>query len=363
MMIGALPAQAASAPPWHVSFRSYSTAQSDLQVVSADSKTDAWAAGSTGTGAKVRSLFMHWTRGKWTTAFAGKFPSFSAVTVTATAPNNVWFFGWDQGNPTALVYNGSTLTAKTLPYGFELGDVVVLNSTNAWAVGENTCNSNNLTTCTTTVLHWNGSTWLSENVTGLVSQVATNRSHVWFLDLTRINTHNYVKGIISGLPVMYEVAGNALQKVSSPSARITDDQSMAAAPDGQLWIFAFPESGKPSAVLLHWTGRKWTQVSLPANLCPPGYEGYCPMTYEAPVVFDGKSGVWVGPMAHWTGSAWTDASIGLYITKVIGGDEAIAPLGIAPIPGTQNIWLVGWASPKPDSNAHDAIILAYGAIP
>ncbi|MCW2932106.1 MAG: hypothetical protein JWM19_3068, partial [Actinomycetia bacterium] len=87
------------------------------------------------------------------------------------------------------------------------------------------------------------------------------------------------------------------------------------------------------------------------------------MTYISPIAFDGKSGVWVGPAAHWTGSAWVNTSVGPYITKVFGINEGISPSDIAPIPGTQNIWLVGSATPKPNSNTWDAAILAYGAIP
>ena len=363
MTLGALPAKAASAPPWHVSYRSYSTTQSVLTAVSADSKTDAWAGGTIGTGAKTHSLVMHWANGKWTTVSTSKFPSFSPVTVKATAPNNVWFFGWDKSGPRALVYNGSALTAKTLPYGFDVGDVAVLGSKDVWAVGGNTCDSSDLSTCATTLWHWNGATWLSTSVAGLVNQVTTNRSHVWFLGLTKINTSNYNNGTPSGQPVLYEPTNGVLRKVSAPTTRIMDTESVAAAPNGQLWIFADIEPGKHPAALLHWTGGRWTQASVPANVCPPGLSGYCPMEYVPPVAFDGRSGVWVGPSAHWTGSAWANTSISPYITSVIGNLEALLPLGFTPIPGTGSIWMVGAVNPKPNSNVWDAVILAYGTIP
>lgn len=365
MMLAALPAKAAPAPPWHVSYRSLSATQSRLLAVSADSKTDAWAAGTTGTGSKAHSLIMHWTKNKWTTVSTSRFPSFSPVSVSATAPSNVWFFGWGDSGPEALVYNGSTLTARTLPYGFDTGNVAMLGPNNIWGIGSNTCDNHNLTTCTTTAWHWNGVTWSSFSLAGLVNQATGNRAHVWFLSLTKINTGNYGKGVPTGLPVMYEWASGALRKVSSPTARImdVDNQSMAAAPNGQLWIFASLESGKHPAVFLHWTGSKWTQASVPNDMCPPGYGIDCEMTYISPIAFDGKSGVWVGPAAHWTGSAWVNTSVGPYITKVFGTGEGISPSDIAPIPGTQNIWLAGSATPKPNSNAWDAAILAYGAIP
>jgi hypothetical protein len=365
MTLGALPAKAAPGPPWHVSFRSFSATQSGLSAVSADSKTDAWAAGTIGTGTKTHSLVMHWAKGKWTTVSTSKFPGFSPVTVVATAPNNVWFFGWDWGKPgpQALVYHGSALAPRTVPADIDVSDVAVLGSTDVWAVGGNTCTNHNLSTCTSTVWHWNGATWRSASVTGLVDRVTTNRSHVWFLGLTKINTNNYAKGVASGQPVMYEPVNGAPRKVSAPTTRITDTESITAAPNGQLWIFADLEAGKHPSVLLHGTAGKWTQAGVPANVCPPGLSGFCPMLYSAPVAFDGKSGIWAGPWAHWTGSAWANAYIGPYITTVIGNLEALSPRAIAPIPGTGNIWLAGAASPRPDSNAWDAIILAYGAIP
>ena len=106
LIIAGTAAQAAASPHWQVSYRSHSATAAPLQSVTAPGKKDAWAVGSTGSGARAEPLVLHWNGSAWSRKAmpAGFLPA--AVMSSSTRQT----CGSSRpGGDEALVYNGGSL--------------------------------------------------------------------------------------------------------------------------------------------------------------------------------------------------------------------------------------------------------------
>jgi hypothetical protein len=166
--------------------------------VKAFSATDAWAVGRAGDTFSSATLAMHWNGTAWSPVGTPS-PGTRDNVLTSLAgsgPNDVWAVGYYKdlpyGNrvihPLALHWNGSAWSRVSVPdvgpIVTILRDVVVLSSTNAWAVGYA---SGGINGTTGAVLHWNGSSWSvasSPALGSLNSVAAVSAGDIWVTGTT-----------------------------------------------------------------------------------------------------------------------------------------------------------------------------------
>jgi hypothetical protein len=343
-------AQAASSPHWQVSYRTHSATAAPLQSVTAPSKNDAWAVGVSGSGASAGPLVLHWNGSAWSKQAmpAGFLP----WAVQSSSPDNVWIFGSDDGSSEAMVWDGSLWNTVALP--LDLGLTVVLSASDVWGTTGSSCTGGNDATCTTTVWHWNGATWSSDDVGVLAQDFEGTGSNAWLLGLTSIRDFN--SGDATGRLTIYRATSSGgLQRFTAPDHRASEFSAIAASPAGRLWVIAPPASRKGSQSFYHWTGSRWTEAAVPAHA-----SGSSALFMVADALtYDRHGGVWAGPYAHWTGTKW----INTYQVGSMPGSDGFALIGIATIPGSSSIWGAGWVGRSPSNQTQDSLIGSYGGTP
>jgi hypothetical protein len=324
---------ASTAPRWHLVYRSHYAPGDSFETITAPARDDAWVWGTTSLQSGAKTEYLHWDGRSWRSVAIKGISSFTPRALASSSPGNVWFFGADPlFRPEVLIYNGKTWRLRSAPGISNWGNVAVLSAANVWNAGlEGSCLARPPAMCTT-LDHWNGTTWSSVKVPGMVVSVTKARGHAWFLALTKVggptDDHN-------GIPVIYEAAGNRLRTVSAPASRLTEEASLAVAPNGHLWLQGFlPAKGRP-ARMWQSSGSRWTRLATPSYLCRVGLNG-CGLIMDGPLTYDGASGVWAGPLVHWTGRRWIDAEN--YFPQLAPGFNFNA---FTLFPGTTGIWAVG----------------------
>ena len=355
-------ARAATAPQWQLVYRGHAAGLYDVTAIS---KTNAWAVGTTGSGSSQRPQFMHWDGKSWSVYNIPNVTKFSPTSVKATAPNNVWAFGYNDGaiadNPYALIYHGSNeVTTLKLPEGWQVGDEAVLSPTSVWGVtnSEQECSIAGSSRCTL-LWHWNGTRWSSVAVPGDVESVTAVGGHVFFLALTDMKFNSAGLGI--GHPVIYEPT-TKVYTLPGPNLQITDQAAgLAVELNGQRYLVGRLTTGGQPLRFFYWNGKAWTTMSVPGNVCPPGYSGDCPLVLNPSVTYDGGHGFWAGWSAHWTGAQWVNAD---YFGPSLLDNTAEAIRAVAPVPGTASTWGVGAiSSGNVPFSSGNTMVAVYGSLP
>jgi hypothetical protein len=329
-------AQAATDIQWHLVYRGHAAG---LYDVTATSKTNAWAVGTTGSGSSVRPQFMHWNGKAWSVYNISNITKFTPTSIKASAATNVWAFGYNDGpiadNPYALIFNGSKWTSKPLPEGWVIGDEAVLSPAGVWGVTNQPCTITGQSRCTVLV-HWNGVGWTSVTVPGEVVSVDSVGGHAFFLAL--INMKFYSTGLGIGKPVIYEPT-TKMYTFPGPNLQITDQgASLVVELNGQRYLEGELTYGNHPVRFYHEVGSTWSTISVPAYDCPPGFSGYCPLLVFGSLTYDGGHGFWAGYSAHYTGTGWVNTS---YFAPSFGSDYNVTIPAVAPIPGSSSVWGVG----------------------
>src|SRR5215472_533864 len=202
-----------------------------LSGVSADSASDAWAAGSYCTTAAVPctgpdTLLLHWNGATWS-----KVPS---------------------PNPG--------------PAGNVLDGVTAVSPTDAWAVGSY-CTTNSCAVQDSLLLHWNGTHWskvASPNPgpisNGLSGVTAVSPTNVWMAgSYCAPKCEGHVRTLI------LHWNGTALTTVSSPDpGNINSLAAVDAAASNNAWsvgLTCVTSVCNFNALILHWNGTAWTVSS------------------------------------------------------------------------------------------------------
>ncbi|MEU9884767.1 hypothetical protein [Sphaerisporangium sp. NPDC051011] len=87
----------------------------------------------------------------------------------------------------------------------------------------------------------------------------------------------------------------------------------------------------PSGVVVHWNGREWTRVPVPANV-----------VRLAPVGRDDVWGLFDGKIVHWDGRAWSPASVpDVPMPDSAGGEDPGALLSDIVALAADDVWAVG----------------------
>ncbi len=256
---------------------------SQLNAVSADSSTDAWAVGidhdmTTGVD---ETLVLHWDGSSWTRVSSPS-PGTSIVLngVSADGPTDAWAVGQAAGGMAGnedrslvLHWNGTAWSQVPSPNPSTDGEnlltaVSAVSSQDVWAVGQW---YRSRPSYRTLILHWNGTKWTrvfspspSADASELLGVSAVSATDAW-------------------------AVGNFLKKLSSGG---NGDHTL----------------------VLHWNGTVWRRVAAPS----PGAAGGAPSGLAA-VSADGSTDAWAvgsrstitghlvvsGIVLHWNGTSWT----------------------------------------------------------
>lgn len=132
----------------------------NLSTVSADSGTDAWAAGNycitaclvSAKASDFRAAIVHWNGSKWSPTSLPVRNSFDISVVDALSRSNAWAIGetltaGNIGHSLMLHWNGSHWLQVAIPNNYPSA-MTFISPTDGWAVG-----------LAEPSLHWNGMTW------------------------------------------------------------------------------------------------------------------------------------------------------------------------------------------------------------
>ncbi len=180
-----------------------------LSGVSADSPTDAWAAGSYCTTSSCLAghdtLLLHWNGTAWSKVPSpNPGPSSFLVAVNAVSPSDAWATGdyctTDSCavSDTLLLHWNGTAWSKVPspnpgPFSNELNDVTAVSPTDVWATGDY-CAPKCGGHVRTLILHWNGTDWTTVsspdpgNISGLVAVAATASGNAWSAGFTCVTS-------------------------------------------------------------------------------------------------------------------------------------------------------------------------------
>jgi len=218
-----------------------------LRAVDARSSDDAWAVGSSSSGAEDQPLVLHWDGVSWTVSpvpFVSGGASLRGV--VAIAPDDAWAVGF-AGDATvgveqafALHWDGVSWTVSSVPAGDGrslLASVTAVSSTEVWAVGYRHYRP--------LLMHFDGTRWAPAvlEATGTLAAVAASADHVWAVGSSIWSwdgsSWNETGGIRGG--------GHLL--------------GIAAATDRDVWAVGYrPAGGGTRALAERFGGRRWTLV-------------------------------------------------------------------------------------------------------
>lgn len=350
-------AQAATGqvPPrqWRVVYRTHSATAGPLSSVTAPTRDDAWAVGTSGTGRTRTPLILHWNGVHWRPVTISGTAAFEPGLVTSASPGDVWILGTQGKQSLAWIRDGAKWQKTVLPGPFQGGAFAAVSRNDAWGSAFASCVTvsragQGSTSCASALSHWNGVRWSTRNLGGFLQDMVVAGGHVWFLDLTGVQgvTSNHPTGV----PVLYEVTGSTVKKISTAAAtRVAAGATLAVSPGGQVWVLGHLTTGKRPAVLQHLAARRWTRIAVPAQA------GGKPLIVGRVLTYGG-GGVWAGPFAHWTGQRWLNTSPG----REFAGGDSYSLSAIARVGGTASMWAVGRVARTPADKTPDSLIARYG---
>lgn len=333
-----------------VSSPSPGTYSNYLAGVAATSTTDVWAVGNNQSNGVVSTLTEHWNGTQWSVVASPSPPSEAQFNAVAHIPgtHQFWAVGqyFDTYWHTLIVkWDGTQWTLVPSPnvaqhFNF-LSGVTAISRNDAWAVGSYYDGN----TTTTLTEHWNGSQWSivpSANpgsfYNNLAAVAAVSSTDVWAVG-------EYENS--SGEPTLTEHwNGKSWSVVASPTPGSGANLTAITRVPGtnQLWAvgFYFPASGGGQPSLIEqWNGSSWSVVASPN----PG-AGFNDLYGVAAV---GPNNVWavgqyspgevpiIALVEHWNGSDWSQVS-------VPSPDAEDSLYGVTRIPHTNKLWAVGVAS-------------------
>lgn len=313
-----------------------------LLGVRAVSRKLAWAVGDyeVGRTADFRALILRWNGRGWSkAAFRGPGGAVSTLlAVTSPSASSGWAAGYYQRRPGGpfrtliLRWNGTRWDMVTSPdpspgsnalYGID-----ALSSRNAWAVG-NYC----LARCRgtlgrfgTLILRWNGRRWTrvkspsvsrASNVLGDVT--ATGPGDVWATGYSCRGPSTCLELLHSRHLLIVHWNGRRWSKVTAPSkGQLSELGAVAATSAANAWavgdycvtISKCSNFDRLRTLILHWNGRKWSQVRSP-NPGPASSLGGLAMVSPADAWATGSYCITTTCsqmhtlIAHWNGTRWS----------------------------------------------------------
>jgi hypothetical protein len=236
----------------------------------------------------------------------------------------------------ALNWDGARWTSWQLPGAMAVSQAVAFSAANAWAFGSGPRGQVNA--------RFNGSAWHKAILPGPPLGVsALSARDIWAVGPTSGTAGKPQPGQVM---IAMHWAGKAWQTRAIPHAltryRFADAFNVAAASPQSLWWAYQIEStrGKvePGGRLLHWNGRRWISIALPASL-----------DITEGMQQDGHGGIWLNALN--TTKSGLRSFVYHYRTGRWARQRLPPPPGydvtfvnqICWIPGTRQLWAVGSA--------------------
>ena len=336
----------ASSASWHLAYRA--PVHYEIQGITAPARDAAWAYGSIygKRNALIGSFYLHWAGRAWRTARIPVAKGFAATAIAASAPTNVWIFGYRAGPGypgAALVYNGYRWRIIDGPWTASMPHAVVADYFHVWAIPQEGCASAG---CATSVAYWDGAGWQSQAVPGQLSLVSGG-SRPWLVGVLTSGSGRHV--------VVYRWNGTSWQQVGVP-AGTAEEAAGAASPGGRLWLVVRSRAAGPWRLYVRrdstWSGLGVLRRFPVPDQRLPG------------LVFDGRNGFWALPY-HWTGSRWVDTAPGLLLhpPRPRWLNEFWYNY-VAPVPRSAAVWALVIANVPPyTSDAAQSSIAWFGSKP
>jgi len=331
------------------------TVSNELHGVSAASKNDVWAVGSSANG----TLAEHWNGAGWSvmptindTAYDDTFNAVSAV-----SSKDVWAVGSStsgSGTHQMLIehWNGIAWTAvpaaaSTQQYGDTLYATAALSATNVWAVGTSS-----------TIQQWDGARW------NLVPRPAANPLPVPLDELTLFGIAavsptniwavggNVFRGCSGELPALIE-HWDGKQWTAIPHTPLGILFAVAADAANDVWAVG---RGGNGTFIMHYDGKQWAtvNVSSPTGQSPQlnGVAAHSPTDVWA-VGQTFSAGGTRPAVLHWDGKAWNTLT-------VPAPGAAFNTLNAVSLVSASELWTVGaYAQSGLSFDAKQALILHY----
>jgi hypothetical protein len=301
------------------------------------------------------------------------------LSVVATSPHSAWAFGDGvHGKPLALHWNGTAWLPGPLPQANARPDLISAASpADVWAGGTRCGDGPPSSPFSSYVSRWNGRSWST-----------TTFRHVNWCAQTLVTT-NYGNGwLFTSQSLALHLQSGRWQPVQLGNVGAVITATAVSATD--IWAFTYRTSDD-KLLAIHWNGRSWRPVPLPAFPAPRHKHSYPWSSYSST-----RTGVWFSESAvpglpywdarlvRWTGHSWRqispptddtflaltgDGAGGLWGLAFnrgqvfqhyaggswTGGTEPIAGLpgnparvadlvyDLANIPGTRSLWATGQA--------------------
>ena len=347
-------AQATGTPGWRVATPVYPSDGDGMMSVAASSATDAWAVGESGSV----MLITHWNGKKWQTlnapVLAGN-PYMSAA-VASMGRGRAWFFMNDTneelGITSAWAFEWTGRSWADVHYFGSLvpGALAASGPDNAWGFGTDSAGK-------LYAVHDNGKGWTRVasplNVTQSSGSAAAG---VW------------VTGTVIGQPARVAIlhwsngvwrTPATLPTIAVPAGDQMSPGLIAAATATDVWasVSVGPASGSGTLTntLLHWNGKSWSKLAVPAlinqhglqGLASDGHGGSWAATYKVNKPGVSQSGLL---MYHYSAGRWTSVAVPGKSGQAtyLGGNMEL-------VPGTRSLLAPGYLG-----DAFWAAILTYG---
>jgi hypothetical protein len=300
----------------------------------------------------VASTCPAWNGSQPSTPQASMFAVATLSPCQVLAAGNV--LGSDNFNTLAVRFGGATWTPErtTAPgVSSSLNSVAVTSVDNGWAAGTYA----NGRIIQALVQRWNGTSWVRQSVpepggagrsTSLYGVAAISRSDAWAVGNYRAS-NGHLRTLILGWN------GTAWRQQASPNPggagrddRLTAVNAISA--DDAWAVGYYSDARSPRrALVLHWDGTSWRQVSTPPPSRPRGAMLFGVAAISASDVWAVGYLIKPGPAAlvlHWDGQSWHRS-----VMPNLGSNPSI--LSGVTASSASNVWAVGHLQSRPGQTA------------
>jgi len=370
LLTGAGPAAGATSAGWHLISYADPCGQTPLKVA-ATSPQSAWMMGAgfpNGGQCPADGIDVsHWNGSAWTllpatTALADQTGSNGAIAASSSA--NVWVFPLLGTGTTVYAaaenWNGSTWTDFSLPDQMLVQYAVTFGRSAAWAFGPRPFGAG---PHLNVAAYFNGSSWQRAPLPGEpLDESALAANDIWAVGPS---AKTAAKKPSQQVTIAMHWNGKQWQTLATPRIRVGKGEQalvngvVALGPKNFWWSYVLLASSgqaRPGGQMLHWNGRRWSQVRVPTAGVQVG---------GGVITEDGDGGVWLEMTATKDGVATTLAyhysAAGRWSHSVLPIPKGYnsTSLSLFWIPHSRSVWAVGYAHAS--TNAQVGIIERYTA--
>jgi len=332
LLTGLAPAAGAAAVPC-VGMAGQQPSGEQLTGVAVLSPCSIWTVGG--------GTISHWDGATWTASptpgTTGGFFDIHAFTAS-----DIWAVGSDDDQSLIEHWDGSSWKVSPDPHPADRVDtlfgVTAISPTNAWAVGvSHPAAGSPDSTASNLIEHWNGTAWTrftavptGGETLGLAAVAAWSATNAWAVGFTLADTPRHLHGLI------LHWDGKSWSQVSIP-ANVSGLSGVAVVSATEAWAVGSTGLNSTSAqVILHWDGSSWQPAPTP----PGAGRGLTSVTVRSASdawAVGGDSSAQGSLVEHWDGTAWT-------VVPAPAGVARLDEVSAGP-PGTA--WAVGRDNASP----------------